>query len=132
MAVRKQSSGRWHAVLRNGRDYVAGRTFDTRREAEAWLSRERAGLAGGIDPRAGQIAVKKAYASFLTSREHSVATKTPRSDVDLLRIMPPNLANLHVGLINDREVQRTLDTWSRTYAESSVRRYRAVLSGFFA
>ncbi|MEO6605194.1 MAG: site-specific integrase, partial [Aeromicrobium sp.] len=38
----------------------------------------------------------------------------------------------HVGRVTDRDVQRVLDAWSRRYAESSVRRFRAVLSGFFA
>lgn len=32
-------SGRFRAVLKVGREYVAGRTFDTKRDAQAWLSR---------------------------------------------------------------------------------------------
>lgn len=116
--------------LKNRRQYVSGKTFDTKREAEAWLAREKAALAGGTDPRAGQVPVRKAFATYIEARRHTVAVKTYRSDMELVKLMPPNLANLHVGRVTDHEVQRVLDTWSRRYAESSVRRFRAVLSFF--
>lgn len=131
MGVSKQTSGRWRAVLKNGRAYVASKNFDTKREAEEWLARERAALAGGVDPRAGKVTVGKAFARYLESRQHTVAVKTYRSDSELLKIMPPNLANVHVSRVSDREIQRALNAWSRRYAESSVRKYRAILSGFF-
>ena len=35
-------------VVKFFKDHVVGKSFDTRREADAWLSRERAALAGGI------------------------------------------------------------------------------------
>ena len=47
LTIRKLPSGRWFAVLKSGRAYVSGRTFDTRRDAQAWLAREQAALAGG-------------------------------------------------------------------------------------
>ena len=132
MPVSKDRSGRWRAVLKNRREYVAGKTFDTKREAEAWLAREKAALTGGTDPRAGQVPVRTVFATYMESRRHTVAVKTYRSDMEMVKLMPPNLANLHVGRVTDREIQRVLDAWSRKYAESSVRRFRAVLSGFFA
>ena len=132
MPVSKDRSGRWRAVLKNRREYVAGKTFDTKREAEAWLAREKAALTGGTDPRAGQVTVRTMFATYMEARRHTVAVKTYRSDMEMVKLMPPNLANLHVGRVTDREIQRVLDTWSRRYAESSVRRFRAVLSGFFA
>ena len=42
VSLRKLRSGRWHARLKSGRIYVTGKTFDTRRDAQAWLTRERA------------------------------------------------------------------------------------------
>ena len=63
MGIRQDRSGRWRAELKSGREYVAGRTFDTKREAEAWLGRERAALAGGVNPRAGKILVRQAFAA---------------------------------------------------------------------
>ena len=132
MPVSKDRSGRWRAVLKNRREYVAGKTFDTKREAEAWLAREKAALTGGTDPRAGQVTVRTMFATYMEARRHTVAVKTYRSDMEMVKLMPPNLASLHVGRVTDREIQRVLDAWSRRYAESSVRRFRAVLSGFFA
>ena len=52
MTVIKLPSGKFRAVLKVGRVYAASRSFATRRDAQAWLARERAALAGGVDPRA--------------------------------------------------------------------------------
>ena len=49
MTIRKQKSGRYYAIVKIGRTFVGGKTFDTRREAQAWLDRERAAIAGGVD-----------------------------------------------------------------------------------
>lgn len=130
--LRKTHAGRWQARLKLGRDYVASRTFDTRREAEAWLVRERAALAGGIDPRSGRTSVKAAYAVWLVDRADTVAQKTLRSDRSVLKALPASVANLHVNRVTDREVQRCINEWSRRYAQTTVRRYRASLMAFFA
>lgn len=132
MGIRQDRSGRWRAELKSGREYVAGRTFDTKREADAWLSRERASLAGGVDPRAGKVLVRKAFADWLIDREGTVAIKTTKADRSVLQAMPPGVANIHVNRVTDREVQRCINDWSRRYAESTVRRYRATLMAFFA
>lgn len=132
MAVQQERSGRWRARLKHGREAVASRTFDTKREAEAWLARERVSLAGGVDPRAGKVLVRKAFASWLTDREGTVAIKTTKADRSVLKALPPTVANLHVNRVTDREVQRCINEWSRRYAESTVRRYRATLMAFFA
>ncbi|MCW2771250.1 MAG: site-specific recombinase XerD, partial [Aeromicrobium sp.] len=50
----------------------------------------------------------------------------------MAKILPHTLGTLQVGRVTDREVQRVLDMWSRRYAESSVRRFRAVLSGLLS
>ena len=59
MSIRKLASGRWFAELKAGRTYVTGKAFDTKREAQAWYSRERAALVGGVDPRAGRATVRE-------------------------------------------------------------------------
>jgi hypothetical protein len=69
MTIRKQPSGRFHAVLKLGRSYVAGRTFDTKRAAQAWLVRERAALAGGVDPRAGRATIRTLLPVWLDERK---------------------------------------------------------------
>jgi hypothetical protein len=50
LKVNRSTVSRWRSVGA----YVSGRTFDTRRDAQAWLAREQAALAGGVDPRAGR------------------------------------------------------------------------------
>lgn len=120
------------AKLKSGREFVASRTFDTRREAAVWLSRERAALAGGIDPRAGRQRLRPLLEQWLQVREVTVAVKTRQSDAALLRSMPTSLQALHVSAVSSREVARSFETLLRSgLSESSVVRYRASLSTFF-
>lgn len=133
MSVRKLPSGRWHARLKSGRQYVAGKTFDSRRDAQAWLARERAAMAGGIDPRAGRTLVRTLMSTWLEERQVTVTPKTYIADAALPRLLPTYLAALQVGAVTDRDVSRALVTLTRQgLAESSVRRFRASLSSFFA
>ena len=133
MSIRRLESGKWFAVLKSGRAYVAGKTFATRREAQAWLTRERAALAGGIDPRAGRPLVRMLLPVWLDERRHAVSAKTYKSDAALPRLMPTSLTALQVGAVTDREVSRALIALVRCgLAESSVKRFRDSLSAFFA
>jgi integrase len=133
VSVYKLPSGRWHARLKSGRQYITGKTFDTRREALAWLARERAAMAGGIDPRAGRTPVRRLVPVWLEERKVSVSKKTYVSDAALPRLMPTALAALQLRLVTDREVAKVLVTLTRQgLAEASVRRFRASLSSFFA
>ena len=133
MTIRKTPAGRWRGVVKSGRQQVASRTFDTRREASAWVARERAALAGGVDPRAGRRTVRVLLPEWLAEREHAVSRKTYISDCSLPRLMPPALAALQIGSVTNREVARALIALHRRgLAESSVKRFRASLSAFFA
>ena len=127
------ASGRWFAELKAGRTYVAGKAFDTKREAQAWYNRERAALAGGVDPRAGRATVRTLLPIWLDERRHSVSAKTYTADAALPRLTPTALAALNVAAVTDREVSRALVALTRRgLAESSVRRFRDSLSAFFA
>jgi hypothetical protein len=115
------------------RSYVSGRTFDTRRDAQAWLAREQAALAGGVDPRAGRSSVRVLIPVWLEERKHSVSAKTYVADAALVRLVPHPLAALRIAAVSDREVSRALIALTRTgLAEASVRRFRDSLSSFFA
>jgi integrase len=132
VTVRKTPGGRWRGVVKSGREQVLSRTFDTRGQAMSWVVRERAALAGGVDPRAGRRTVRVLLPEWLAEREHSVSRKTYVSDSSLRRLVPPALAALHIGVVTDREVTRALIALNRSgLAESSVRRFRASLSAFF-
>jgi integrase len=133
MTIRKQPSGRFYAVLKSGRSYVSGKTFDTKRAAQAWLARERAALAGGVDPRAGRATVRTLLPVWLDERKHSVSAKTYTADAALPRLVPTALAALSINAVTDREITRALIILTKSgLAESSVRRFRDSLSSFFA
>ncbi len=133
MTVRKSPSGRWRGVVKSGRQQVASRTFDTRREALAWVARERTALAGGVDPRAGRRTVRVLLPEWLHERRHAVTRKTFIADSALRRLTPPALAALQIGAVTDREIARALIALNQSgLAESSVKRFRDSLSAFFA
>jgi len=133
MTIKKLNSGRFNAVLKSGREYVASGTFGTRKEARDWLARERSSLAGGVDPRAGKVLIRTLLTTWLEERTHSVSRKTYVADAALVRLIPTSLAAMSVGAVTDREISRALVTLTRAgLAEASVRRFRASLSSFFA
>ena len=119
--------------LKSGRVKVASRTFDTRREAVAWLGRERAALDQGVDPRAGRVRLRELLPRWLELRRTTVAVKTWQTDRELLRLVPPSLQALQVGSVSGREVARSFEALlARGLGHNSVVRYRASLSVFFA
>lgn len=133
MTVIKTPNGRWRAKLKSGREFVASRTFNTQREAKAWLAREKAALDGGIDPRAGRERMRSPLPRWLEVRKVTVATKTYRADRDLERLTPTGLLALQLSAVSGREVARVFDALLASgLVESSVVRYRASLSAFFA
>ncbi|HYN29706.1 MAG TPA: site-specific integrase [Dermatophilaceae bacterium] len=133
MTVIKLPSGRWQARLKVGREYAGTRTFDTKAQAAAWLARERAAAAGGVDPRAGRAPVGTLLPQWLEERQHTVAAKTYVADAAIARLTPKWFAVLQVRAVSDREVTRVLVALAKSgLAETSVRRYRASLSSFFA
>lgn len=132
MTVIKEPSGRYRAKLKSGRQFVASKTFDTKREATAWLTRERAALAGGVDIRAGRQRVRNLLKVWLEVRRTTVAKKTYRSDAALPRLAPTSLQALQVNAVSGRDVARAFETLLKSgLSESSVVRFRASLSAFF-
>jgi integrase len=77
--------------------------------------------------------VKSLLPVWLEERKDAVSAKTYVSDRALIRLVPHSLAALSVNAVTDREVSRALFTLTRVgLAESSVRRFRASPSSFFA
>ena len=102
-------NGRYYAKLKSGRNFVAGRTFDTQREAKARLARERAALDGSVDPRAGRERMREAVGRWLEIRRTTVAVKTHRSDKDVARLTPTSMLALQLSAISEREVSRVFE-----------------------
>ena len=132
VSIVRLANGRFRAKLKSGRVDVASRVFDTRREARSWLDRERAALAGGVDPRAGRERVRDALARWLLVRRTTVAVKTFRADQDVARLTPTSLLALQLTSVSGREVARAFEALLASgLQEASVVRYRASLSVFF-
>ena len=131
--IEKTPNGRFRARLKSGRQFVTSRTFDTKREASDWLARERASLAGGVDPRTGRRLVRALLEEWLVIREFTVAAKTYRTDQALQRLVPTSMQAMQVAAVSEREVARSFENLVQGgLSERSVVRYRASLSSFFA
>lgn len=133
MPVRKRPSGRFEATLKDGRTFISSRTFDRLRDAEAWLAREQAALAGGLDVRAGQTRVRAVLPVWVEGRGRRVAAKTAQTDSELLRLLSPALGALAIANVGPQH----LDAWyqwllAKGLGHSSVVRYRGSLSAFFS
>ena len=100
---------------------------------QAYYAREKAALAGGVDPRAGRASIRSLLPVWLEERKHAVSPKTYVADAALVRLVPPSLGAMQIAAVTDREITRVLVGWSRHgFAEASVRRTRNSLSSFFA
>lgn len=128
--IRKRGD-RFQAVLKSGREHVAAKTFDTRRQAEDWLARERASLRGGTDPRAGRISIRDALDQWRSDRQPLMSAKTIAADKQFVKVLPISLTRRSIASITDHDLQRLINRWSARYAEATVRRHRAQLSSFF-
>jgi len=98
MTIRKQPSGRFYPVLKLGRSYVAGRTFDTSGQPRpGWSVRGRRSREASIRGR-----VERQYEPCRfgwTSGKHSVSAKTCRADAALPRLVPTALGALSLKFI---------------------------------
>ena len=133
MTIRRLPSGRFQAIVKAGRTQVCSKTFPTRREAQTYYAREKAALAGGVDPRAGRASIRSLLPIWLEERKDTVSPKTYVADAALVRLVPQSLGAMQIAAVTDREITRILVGWSRHgFAEASVRRTRNSLSSFFA
>ena len=89
-------------------------------------------MAGGIDPRAGQVRVRLVLSDWLQVRKTTVAVNTFQADADLCRLIPTWLQAMNIGIVGERELARSYETLLASgLSEASVRRYRASLSALF-
>jgi integrase len=119
-SVRRLPSGRWQARY-PGPDGImrpADDTFETKTDAETWLTRKEAEILDGdwIDPDAGEILISDYGATWIDERP-GLRPKTVRIYRDLLRLhIAPPLATVTVGALTLARVRR----WRKGLLDSGV------------
>ena len=104
--TRKLPSGRFQGIAKSGRVIIGTRTFTKMSDAVAWAERTEMAAAGGVDVRAGRVAVRDLLAEWVEYRQRSVAPKTARTDAELLRLMSPALGSRSAGTVMPNEIER--------------------------
>lgn len=133
MAVRREPSGKWRAVVKNRGRYVAGKSFRTRREALDWERQQKAVMAGGVDLAAGRTPVDELLDGWVTHRRATVAHKTVKADMALLAWIPLSIRRTGVAQVSQGMVTDALAELARSgKAKSSITRFRATLRAFFS
>lgn len=118
--VRKLPSGRWQSryVGPDGIDRPAPRTFDTKRDAEVWLSVQESELVRGawIDPSGGQVGFGP-YAEAWVRERPNLRPKTIQLYTYLLaRHLVPSFGNRAIADIREAQVR----SWRHDQLESGV------------
>lgn len=132
MAVRKEPSGRWRAELKIGRVHAGSRTFDTKREAEAWERQRKEALADLVDPKAGKIVTRERIEEWLIHRKATAAATTYKNESYMTKWIPRTilaspLDRVTTGMLVDSMKEMVEDG----YAHKTVVRYRSMLGSFF-
>ncbi len=124
---------RYDARLRDPSGRVYGRTFRTKREAEAFVATQRSDRARGLwfDVRAAETPFAEVALDWL----HGNPAKRPGTvarDGSVVRIqLLPSLGPVPIGRISPRDVQRMVNDWSARYRPATVRRHYACLRAIF-
>lgn len=108
--VRKLPSGRWQARYRgpDGVDRPAPHTFDTKTDADLWLTDKQVEIrrGGWIDPDAGSIELREYGAAWLTQRPGLSPTTLERYEGSFRLKIVPGLGNLWLSEIDSGTVRR--------------------------
>lgn len=134
MSISKTPGGRWRAFVKWGRSTVATRTFDLKRDAQAWHDAQRRALELGtfVDPTLGREALGSAIDRWMLAREGTVAGSTIKSDRNRLKYLPSRLANTPVSKVRTADVRVLLEGMVRRgLSPASATRVRAMLSSFY-
>jgi integrase len=134
MTVTKTPSGRFRASVKFGRRVVASKTFDLKRDADAWHDAQKRALALGdfIDPKAGKVLVRDALTLWTESRKYSVSPTTYTEETGTLKSLPASIVNKPVAAIHAADLDALYAMLVKTLARSTVTRFRNTLSSFFS
>lgn len=121
-------------MVKNGRQIVATKTFDLKRDADTWHDIQKRQLALGdiVDPKAGKVTLSRALQDWMTAREGTVAGSTFQEEGYTLKRIPTTLGNRPVNTVRPADLDALYATLLRKLARSSVMRFRNTLSSFYS
>ncbi len=119
--------------VKSGRAKVADRTFDLKRDAEAWEAAQKRALDLGeyVDPRAGKELLGTALDRWHEGREGAIASSTFTNEGYALKHAQP-LRNRPLSAVTTNDLNVLYATMLRTLGRDTVVRFRQTLSAFFA
>jgi len=115
-----------------GRDKVADRTFDLKRDAEAWQAAQKRALDLGefVDPKNGKVLLGVALDQWVEARAGTVASKTLSTEKYAVKHLGP-LRNRPLNAVRSADLDALYGVLLRTQARSTVSRFRNIVSAFF-
>jgi integrase len=135
MSVTKTPGGRWRVKLKSGRNNLASKTFDRKKDAEDWETAQRRALDLGhyVDPRAGKEPLGVALAAWMESRAGTVASTTQKADRGRLKYLPAKLKNRPLSSVRVADLDELFSDLLRGgLSPASVSRVRALLGAFYS
>jgi integrase len=120
--------------LRDPSGKVYNRTFETKREAEAFQDAERADRRQGrwIDPRLSATPFEEVATKWLDSNPRKRGSSWARDQSIIAQHVNPAFAGRPVGSFSPSDIQSIVRRWSVAQAPSTVARQYAVLRAIFA
>lgn len=131
--VRKTAGGRtyYKARVKSGRELVATRTFDTRREAEAWERDQKHRIETGKPlPPKRTFTLANLVEMFLEARA-SGNPHTVDTDRHNVAALPKTLLKRSLATIHSEDIRGHLITQLQRKAPSTVAREKTTLSALF-
>ncbi|MFG2523161.1 tyrosine-type recombinase/integrase [Streptomyces sp. NPDC048527] len=134
-AVRQYRSGRWTASYLgpDGERVRADETFETKKDAEIWLSQVEADLSRGDwrDPDAGAVNFAVYAAKWVEERELAVRTVDLYQDLLRLHILPAlgtyDLDEVTAPRVREWRTERLRATGARTTTAKAYRLLKAIM-----
>jgi integrase len=116
----------------NGKEY--SRTFNTKKEAEAYEESERVDRRRGQwrDPRDGRRTLTEVAAEWLASDPAKRTRSRERDEGILGKHVLPAIGAKQVAMVTRADIQRLVKTWSQNHAASTVGRMYSTVRAVFS
>jgi hypothetical protein len=132
-SVNKRDDGRYLVRYRDADKKEHVKTFDKKKDADAWLDNVTASLVRGdyIDPTAGRVALKVYAEAWRVAQVHRPTTAA-QVETNLRRHVYPTLGDKELGRIRPSEVQAFVKRLTETLAPGTVEVVFRYVSAIFA